>query len=355
MWNSEQHEKETKLKFSEALDIYSNYKKMNEGTSKMTSEEIAGVRAAWKAGKFDEAVKPALEEAIKGYSAYKESQGLDGKVSFREARILERKLKEDEALAAENTENKPAEGEQKVQESGKVSIMGKVREARNLAYKAKKLLREGDMAGATDATQDAMDATADATQAVDAAQGQVPQNVVDSVQAVKASVDQLAQQCGIQPAVDPTADPNAGVPAVDGVADPNAAGAAPAVAPAPMTESTKKASNLSEIRARLAQREAQIKAVKEGVKPEFANPLGDIGRQGEVVEKRRVNLNNDPSTLPEPSIQSLVNGTEKGAIKWPTSKISVKESYAEQMVDKKLQESEENWDFSKILASGVLG
>lgn len=338
-------------KLNEVLNEYAQFKKTETGSSQLTLKEVSLVRKAWKEGKFNEVEKkdmPSFKEMVSAFKAFKMKEANTDKITVKEYNSLKEKFEAMKESYNKNPENseKLTEGKE---EKKPVDIMSKVREARVAIYNAKKHLKEGDMAAATADTQTAGAAVDAAGAAVDATQGQVPQNIVDSVSAVKASVDDLATQCGIQPATDLGADPNAAVPAVNGAGDPNAT-------PAPMMEGT----DIKEIRDRLAVREAQIKAIKEGkaaVDPTMANPLADIGGQNTASTNRYVDHKNNESTLPEPSVSSLVNGTEKGAIKWPTTKLSVKESesLADKVVDKHLKESSEKMSFADILKSGVLG
>lgn len=321
----------------EAINEYSAYKKAKTGSSTLTFKEVSAVRRAWKQGKFEESKNsmPSFKEVVDAYRKFKFNEVRNSKITVEEYESLKENYKKMKSGKTNKAKN-PAD------------IMSKVREARVLAYSARKHIKEGDMAAASADVTAAQGAVADAAGAVDATQGQVPQNIVDSVSAIKASVDDLATQCGIQPAVDPNADPNAGVPAVNGAGDPNAG---------VMMENRE--INTAAIRERLAAREAQIKAIKEAkgaaIDTTIANPLANIGGQNTAVSERFVDKKNNESTLPTPSLNSLVQGTEKGAIKWPTSKISVKESLAEQVVDKKLKEKSENMSFADILKAGVLG
>ena len=324
------------MNLRESLNRYAAYKKSVTGQSTLTESEVAAVRKAWKEGKFREAKgnMPSFKSMVEAFRNFKMKETGSRTITLGEYTALKENFGRTGASMGMSDSD----------------IMKHVREARTLSYKARKALREGDMAGAQAATQDAMGAVDAAGAAVDATQGQVPQNIVDSVSAVKASVDDLATQCGIQPTTDLNADPNAAVPATNdpNAADPNAA---------PMMEGT----SIASIKARLAERQAALKAIKEGkgaaVDTTMANPLADIGGQNTNSSERFVNHKNNESTLNEPSISSLVNGTEKGAIKWPTTKLSVKEntSFADAVVEKKLKENAENLDFATILSSGVLG
>lgn len=396
---SNKRRKQHFMKFSEAVKSYSQWKLENKGTSKVSSKELAALRKQYREGnivdtkrrptsmregaallrrysswklkehgtsKVTEAErrlllkesaslrepKVSLSREIKKYSEWKEMNHGTSKVTMREVAVLKKHLlRESECEDCEpQQEEQPEAGEEKLTES---TIRESMREARKAIYRAKKALREGDMAMAQDATMDAADAMPPADGVADAAaQGAVPQNIVDAVSAIQASVNDLATQCGIEPPVDPAADPNAGVPAVDGVADPNAAAGAPAGAD-PMME----AKDLKDVKNRLKEREERINSVK--AMNTVQNPLADIGDtvNPEMYAARKVNKTDSPDTVPTPSTQSLISGTEKGATKWPTEKLNVRESSADAYLERRIQESKDAEDFSwaKILQSGILG
>lgn len=341
---------------SDIVKQYSSWKLKEHGTSKVTKEEVKKLTEATR--------KPAakgnkLSEAVKGYSEWKMANHGSSEVTLKEVKAIKARLMEGDQAAEDQTAEAPAEETADAAADGQ-QLQESMREARKAIYRAKKALREGDMAAAQDATMDAADAMEGTMGVADAAaQGQVPQNVVDAVTAIQASVNDLATQCGIEPPVDPAADPAAGVPAVDGVADPNTAMPAPAADPnAQMMESV----NLSEVRNRLKERETRLDAVKGITKVATAvkNPLADVGdtlNDAVANGKREVAKGDSPDTVPSPSLSSLVDGTEKGAIKWPTEKVAVKESSADAYLEKRIRESKEAKDFSwaNILQSGILG
>ena len=301
------------MKFTEAVKQYSEEKKARGLSPVVNAKEIDKIRQLYKEGKFNEdcenkteekpaeektemneAQKAEFEKTLKEFRDYKESKGMGRGVSTKQKKMIERtilcgtmteptviketkdektiiagpstKIEEGtEANAAAAPENKVEENKEtpteakKLDENTKNEIRSKILEARKNIFVAKTKLNENDMMGAADATQGAMDAVnaADAAIADPAAQGAVPQNIVDTVASLQTTVNDLATQCGIQPPVDVGADPNAGVPAVDGATpDPNAqAGAAPVM------------EGLESTKARLAKREALLKAIKEGAAP----------------------------------------------------------------------------------------
>lgn len=193
------------MTLSESLKEASRYKKAHFGESQLTRKEIQRVREEYLKEK-----KAALEEkknaskkntsfaiVLKEAAAYKESQTGSGVLSRDEIK----KLREAYKMT--------------------VNARAKLTEAKRCIIRGRRALREDDMQGAVDATQQAVDTM-----------GQVDPNVVNvdpqiqaSIQAVLDATNQLAQQAGISQGDDLTSDPNAGVEGVTGApaTDPNAA------------------------------------------------------------------------------------------------------------------------------------
>lgn len=354
------------IKFTEAVKQYSEEKKARGLSSVVTTKELAKIRQLYKEGKFNENAEPEnkeekkeemnesqramYEKTLKEFRDYKESKGLGRGVSTKQKRMIERTILCGTLTAPvaldENEKTIIAGPSSKVEEGlDKKAIVGSIREARKQLFNAKRLLKENDLMGAADATQAAGDAINAADAAIaPAAEGAVPQNVVDAVAAIKTSVDSLATQCGIESPIDTAADPNAGVPAVDGtMQDPNA-GVDPNAA-APVMENTK----LDAAKARLAKREAMLRKVKEGT-------------DGQDAITQAINAMTNPQEfhdIDKKDSEELVKPTTKkspeAANTWPTVKGSYKESKTEQMISERIAESENAWDFSRILREGILG
>lgn len=355
------------IKFTEAVKQYSEEKKARGLSSVVTTKELAKIRQLYKDGKFNENAEPEnneekkeemnesqramYEKTLKEFRDYKESKGLGRGVSTKQKRMIERTILCGTLTAPvaldENEKTIIAGPSTKVEEGlDKKAIVGSIREARKQLFNAKRLLKENDLMGAADATQAAGDAINAADAAIaPAAEGAVPQNIVDAVAAIKTSVDGLATQCGIESPVDTAADPNAGVPAVDGtMQDPNA-GAADPNAAAPVMENTK----LDAAKARLAKREAMLKKVKEGT-------------DGQDAITQAINAMTNPQEfhdIDKKDSEELVKPTTKkspeAANTWPTVKGTYKESKTEQMISERIEESENEWSFSRILKEGILG
>lgn len=355
------------IRFTEAVKQYSEEKKARGMSSVVTGKELAKIRQLYKEGKFNEEAEPNNEEkkeemnesqraqynkTLEEFRAYKESKGLGRGVSTKQKRMIERtilcgtltspvSLDENEKTIIAGPSTKVEEGKK----LNKGAIIGSIREARKQVFNAKRLLKENDLMGAADATQAAGDAINAADAAIaPAAEGAVPQNVVDAVSAIKTSVDDLATQCGIESPVDTGADPNAGVPAVDGsMQDPNA-GAAGAAA-APVMESKR----LDAAKARLAKREAMLKKVQEGTDGQDAITQA-IAAMTNPQEFHDIDKK-DSEELVKPTTKK----SPEAANTWPTVKGSYKESVTEKMISDRIAENENTWSFSRILKEGILG
>ena len=362
------------IRFTEAVKQYSEEKKARGLSSVVTGKELARIRKLYKEGKFNEEAEPEnkddkkeeMNEAQKAeynktleeFRAYKESKGLGRGVSTKQKKMIERtilcgtltspvSLDENEKTILAGPSTKVEEGKETKanKELDKNAIVASIREARKQVFNAKRLLQENDLMGAADATQAAGDAINSADAAIaPAAEGAVPQNIVDAVSAIKTSVDDLATQCGIESPVDTGADPNAGVPAVDGtMQDPNA-GAAGAGA-APVMESTK----LNAAKARLAKREAMLKKVQEGADGQDAITQA-IAAMTNPQEFHDIDKK-DSEELVKPTTKK----SPEAANTWPTVKGSYKESVTEKMISDRIAENENTWSFSRILKEGILG
>lgn len=326
-----------------------------------------------KSNVLDENQKKLYDKTISELRDYKEAKGLGRGLSSAQKKMVERtilcgtlteptvidenektilagpRMKENKAFkfksAVKENKNVNAEPMKEDKSVNKDEVLFNIREARRNVYKAKRLLKENDMLGATDATQAAGDAVNAADAAIaPAAEGAVPQNIVDAVSNIKQSVDDLAVQCGIESPVDPAADPAAGVPAVDGtMQDPNA-GTAPAAAP--VMEGNK----LDAAKARLAKREAMLKAVKEGTDGQDALTQ-TIAAMTNPQQFHDIDKKNSEELVVPTTAKS-----KEAANTWPTVKGTYKEeSLTEKMISDRIAEEENNWNFSRILREGILG
>ncbi len=357
------------IKFTEAVRQYSEEKKARGLSSVVTGKELDRIRKLYKEGKFDEekcpecgkdsceckdekmteAQKALYEKTIAELRDYKESKGLGRGLSTKQKKMVERTIlcgTLTKPTALDENEKTIIAGPSTMKEE-KANVIASIREARKNVFKAKRLLKENDMMGAADATQAAGDAVnaADAAMTDPAAQGAVPQNIVDAISAIKTSVDDLATQCGITSPVDAGADPNAGIPAVDGaMQDPNA-GVDPNAAAAPVMEGSK----LSAAKARLAKREAMLKSVKEDADGQdvITSTINAIINPQEFhnIDKK------DSEELVKPTTQK----SKEAGNTWPTVKGSYKESVTEKMISDRIEESQNAWDFNRILREGILG
>lgn len=394
------------VKFSEALSMYSAWKKAESGSAMLSSRDIAAVRKFYKEGAFEKEFARRMAEAKQRKQAGVRVESL----KERHARV--KSLKERQLLCTPNgtvelEDRRKDHFVGKMTESNSVdnSIITKIREARRLVFKANRLLNENELMDAAAATQQA-GAAVNSADAAMGAMGAVPETVVAAVQNVKAAVDELATQCGIESPVDLGADPNAGVPPVNGVADPTmAAGAAPAPAGAPVMEGTTPAENKLEESKKEAEEkcdeaaEAAKEALKDDEKSEKSEKCEDCGKEECECNKEKKEESVDTSDMDairerlakrEEALKSMnenfiddemasaaaevkfpnvdksnseelvkvsTKKSKDAADTWPTEKISVKEtkSASEQMVDAKLNEAENNWSFEKIMKEGILG
>ena len=358
------------IRFTEAVKQYSEEKKARGLSSVVTGKELAKIRQLYKEGKFDEeaehnnnkeekkedmneAQRAQYNKTLEEFRAYKESKGLGRGVSTKQKKMIERtilcgtltspvSLDENEKTIIAGPSTKVEEGKK----LNKGAVIASIREARKQVFNAKRLLKENDLMGAADATQAAGDAINAADAAIaPAAEGAVPQNVVDAVSAIKTSVDDLATQCGIESPVDTGADPNAGVPAVDGsMQDPNA-GAAAGAGAAPVMESNR----LSAAKARLAKREAMLKKVQEGADGQ------DAITQAIAAMTNPQEFHNIDKKDSEELVKPTTKKSPEAANTWPTVKGSYKESVTEKMISDRIAENENAWSFSRILKEGILG
>ena len=198
----------------------------------------------------------------------------------------------------------------------------RIHEAKQCIIRGRRALREDDMQGAVDATQQAVDTM-----------GQVDPNVVNvdpqiqaSIQAVLDATNQLAQQTGLAQGDDLGQQADGAVPPVEGQpADPNAQAAAPAPAPADPN--------------------AMVEAARQ--------------RMSNVLNEKKVGN----GQIGNPSEKELANGKDGGngasvANVWkPTpikySKTGSLNEKSEVMIDNAL--NEEKLDFKELLKNGFFG
>lgn len=359
------------IKFTEAVKQYSEEKKARGLSGVVNAAEIARIRTLYKEGKFveeekkccpqcgkeececnkemNEAQKKQYTTLLKEFREYKSAKGLGPGVSTKMKKMLERTvlmgtLTKPETIKETKDEKTILAGPVKLSESVKKDLRSNILEARKNIFIAKTKLKENDMMGAVDATQNAADAAnaADAVATDPAMQGAVPQNIVDTVANIQAQVSDLAVQCGIQPPVDVNADPNAGVPAVDGSVPP---------APAP-AGGTPVMEGLASTKARLAKREAMLKAIKEGG---TATPGKDMITQEIEAATNPQQFHDIDKSNSEELVVPTTKKSKEAANTWPTIKATYKESKTEEMITQRIKENEENWDFKRILEMGILG
>lgn len=309
--------KESVDSFKAVVSRYREWKKANHGTDKLTESEKTSLKekflekvsslkeSAEKASsekKLDEssAENSRLNEAIAQYKEWKKANhGTDEITKFEEDQIKHGLFLDD--VTAKLNEAK------KLIESGKKHLTeGDVMDAGADAGAAADVVNNIAAPAADDPNAMAADPTAPDAQQPASAANALPQNIVDEIAQIKASIDSLATECGLESPVSVEGDAQEGVPAITGATDPNAVveqapdAAAPAPAPdaapaEPLPESIKT------IKQRIAARNKQL---KETIK--FSDTKMVDGAKEDLVKI--------------PSEEELVKGTKKGkcsAADWP--------------------------------------
>lgn len=303
------------VQFKSFVNSYREWKLDNKGTSRLTEEEKQTLKDKYfgKSTKIEESKKASdtrFEEACNGYVAWKIQNGKGKELSESEKAVIAHSIKVDD-------------------------INQKLSEAKKHIHEARLHMIEGDaMDGAASVQNAGADVNAAQTMANSVTAGDpnatpLPQNIVDEISQIKASIDSLATEAGIESPVDLGANPDAGVPAVTGASDPNAvaAPAAPvdpnAVAPqAPIAESTV----VDNAKSRLTEK-------------------ADVAKDTGLAKDDLVKV---------PPVSELIAGTKKGPAKagnvWPTKVITepkkqslgnVEESVEQQQAKQVLDESGE--------------
>ena len=186
-------------------------------------------------------------------------------------------------------------------------IRSKIREARVA-------LREDDINAATNAVQDATSQINN----LPAIGADVPENIKSGVQNLKTQIDDLAVQCGIQPATDLGGDPNSQIPPVTGT-DPNA-GMDKGMDNSGMQQTFEAR---KDVRARIHERSKLLKKFDEGLgdTPDKMThgemSVGLVTTYGSKVSK----ANNETQLKPAP-LGTMSSGSEKKSIKWPNKPIA---------------------------------
>ena len=204
--------------------IDSQKKRVNEGTSekrmsryaemrrgkrsngRKMSKEIKELREAFEANSLNNRKPEKFSEMVSSYKDFKEHETGDRSVSYREIKELR------EAFEANSLNKK---GQKKITEKKLDSIRKKLHEASFHVRRANRLLKENDMAGAemaVDNAANAVDAVNDMT-----AGANVPPEVQTQIQSVMAAVEQLANVAGLATQNDMNGNVDANVPPAEGM------------------------------------------------------------------------------------------------------------------------------------------
>lgn len=409
------------MKFSEVVKVYSAYRQMKEGSGKLDSKQIEGLARMVKNGQITEKTILKLKSALHHFSENKPTNAKrhgvptlaerarmkkarqarlgnktasrpnnkfaeDNSLSIRVKPLYEKALLNKRDLNEKKNGSRFVSAEEKAEIRKNIVRMVERRNAKvgsrigskvapngkralsekevNRAFygirskirEAHRALREDDMNMATNAVQDAS-AQLDGIP-VDGAN--VPENIKAGVQNLKTQIDDLAVQCGIQPATDVGADPNAQIPAVTG-ADPSA-GADAGVANAVHQQTFESHKTIA---ARITERNAMLKKMKEGVgdTPDKMTP-GEMGAGVVNTFGAGVSKSNPETQLKTAPLGTMTNGSEKKSIKWPNKAISnpkepknIAESayLTEKDIDEFLTKKSFNFSDLYAMSNGLLG
>jgi hypothetical protein len=373
--------------------LYESWKQGKYGVKGLNAQEVSSLRESYKKGEQIPAGATRLTEAKRKEIIARHRERIEaGKATTPRVRESAKPTASKSAVLLNKDairkqirehfarKNGPAlresalAGKPKVAEAVTAAVAAKhIREARKSVYTAKRALREGDMALAAEGI-------ADAGAAVNAVGAGVnlPPEITAAIQGIKAQVDDLATQAGIEPSVDLGANPNAGIPPVDGGAVPPAMNtpAAP-MGGAPMLEGQKRSDEIAAIRERMAARRESLGKYREHVGAQnigrnVVNSLCvDKFKDPEHALDGKVDTANPPTQIPEMPAKKLSAGTAKGVVRWPNKEVTppadptnvskeykhkapkISESLDEQHVTHYIERDKLN--FGDIYKNGLLG
>jgi len=373
--------------FSSYCKLYESWKKQKHGVSGLSSTEVGKLRESYSkvapAPRLNEAKRAEiiarhrerLNPTAGAAPRVRESTAPKAALALNPKAALRAKIREHFAgtpAGARIREN--AKVATKPAAAVSVSDASKhIRESRKCIFDAKRALREGNM----DMAGEQLGGAADAVNAVGVG-ADLPPEITSAIGSIKAQIDDLAVQVGIDSPVD-LADPAAGIPPVDGAAGATTgAVSAPAPAPAgaPLFESQKAEDELKVIRERMAKRREELQKYRE---ESGAQNIGRHVVDSLMVDKFKdpehhldaVSKNDAPTQIPEMPTKTLEKGTAKSVVRWPNKEISapaepttitkdykhkapkIAESLDEQHVTKYLDRDHLN--FREIYGKGLLG
>ena len=191
------------------MSRYAEMRRGNRSNGRKMSKRIKELRGAFEANSLSNRKPEKFSEMVSSYKNYKELKTGNRSVSYAEIKELR------EAFEANSLKKKRLGGQKRVTEKKLDSIQKKLHEASFHVRRANRLLKENDMAGAemaVDNATNAVDAVNDMT-----AGANVPREVQTQIQSVMAAVEQLANIAGLATQNDMNGNVDANVPPAEGM------------------------------------------------------------------------------------------------------------------------------------------
>ena len=196
------------------MSRYTEMRRGNRSNGRKMSKRIKELRGAFEANSLNnrkpKSKRPEkFSEMVSSYKNYKERKTGNRSVSYAEIKELR------EAFEANSLKKKRLGGRKRVTEKKLDSIQKKLHEASFHVRRANRLLKENDMAGAemaVDNATNAVDAVNDMT-----AGANVPPEVQTQIQSVMAAVEQLANVAGLATQNDMNGNVDANIPPAEGM------------------------------------------------------------------------------------------------------------------------------------------
>ena len=191
------------------MSRYAEMRRGNRSNGRKMSKRIKELREAFEANSLKKKRPEKFSEMVSSYKNYKERKTGNRSVSYAEIKELR------EAFEANSLKKKRLGGQKRFTEKKLDSIQKKLHEASFHVRRANRLLKENDMAGAemaVDNATNAVDAVNDMT-----AGANVPPEVQTQIQSVMAAVEQLANIAGLATQNDMNGNVDANVPPAEGM------------------------------------------------------------------------------------------------------------------------------------------
>lgn len=191
------------------MSRYAEMRRGNRSNGRKMSKGIKELRGAFEANSLSNRKPEKFSEMVSSYKNYKERKTGNRSVSYAEIKELR------EAFEANSLKKKRLGGQKRVTEKKLDSIQKKLHEASFHVRRANRLLKENDIAGAemaVDNATNAVDAVNDMT-----AGANVPPEVQTQIQSVMTAVEQLANIAGLATQNDMNGNVDANVPPAEGM------------------------------------------------------------------------------------------------------------------------------------------